>query len=149
MYTWIDMLVGLYRRTVDALLIFVCIFEVREQAHPAPPPPWKTKREKEKKNWKGLTAFSVISALFKTVKLTYFKSDQFQLRLAPKKPTPPPPGTVFFSPGWQIRRAGDSWAVKSFGGGGGTKKEGKSTAICQQCNIFHCLHSWIVPFWAF
>ena len=147
MYTWIDMLVGLYRRTVDALLIFVCIFEVREQAHPAPPL-LERRKEKKKKYWKGLTAFSVISALFKTVKLTYFKSDQFQLCLAPKKPNPPPPGTIFFSLGWQIRGAGDSWAVKS-PGGGGTKKEGKSTAICQQCNIFHCLHSWIVPFWAF
>ena len=145
MYTWIDMLVGLYRRTVDALLIFVCIFEVREQAHPAPPL-LERRKEKKKKNWKGITAFSVISALFKTVKLTYFKSDQFPLRLAPKKPPPPPPGTIF-SP-LDGKFAGLGTLDLSNPPGGGTKKEGKSTAICQQCNIFHCLHSWIVPFWA-
>ena len=44
------MLVGLYRRTVDALLIFVCIFEVREQAHPAPPLLVKDEKRKRKKN---------------------------------------------------------------------------------------------------
>ena len=103
---------------------------------PRAPPPWKTKREKEKKNWKGLTAFSVISALFKTVKLTYFKSDQLQLRLAPKKPTPPPPGTIFFSLGWQIRGAGDSWAVKSFGGGGGRKKRANRQQSVSSATFF-------------
>ena len=47
------MLVGLYRRTVDALLIFVCIFEVREQAHPAPLLLERRKEKKKKKTERG------------------------------------------------------------------------------------------------
>ena len=64
----------------------------------APPPSLKEEKRKRRKNWKGLTAFSVISALFKTVKLTYSKSDQFQLRLAPPKNNPPTPRAQLFSP---------------------------------------------------
>ena len=64
-YTWIDMLVGLYRRTVDALFNFrvyhprgppPCIIEVREQAHPAPPL-LERQKEKKKKKLKGANCF--------------------------------------------------------------------------------------------
>ena len=67
-------------------------------------------------------------------------------------PPPPPPfplqakprAWAFFSLGWQIRGGGDSWAVKS--PGVGTKKEGKCPILWQHCNIFHWLHTRIVPF---
>ena len=62
------------------------------------------------------------------------------------QPFPPPrvdpPALAFFRLGW----VGDPWAVKS--PGVGTKKEGKFPVLRQHCNIFHWLHSRVVP-WDF
>ena len=62
---------------------------------------------------------------------------------------PPPPGrppgiSVFFALDGLI--VGDPWAVKS--PGVGTKKEGKCPVLRQHWNIFHWLHSRVVP-WDF
>ena len=53
-----------------------------------------------------------------------------------------PPALAFFRLGW----VGDPWAVKS--PGVGTKKEGEFPVLRQHCNIFHWLHSRVVP-WDF
>ena len=73
---------------------------------------------------------------------------QFQQRPAPPPPRLPwaePPGiNIFVCLGWQIPRGGDSWAVKS--PRVGTRKEGKCPILHQHHNIFHWLHSRIMPF---
>ena len=67
----------------------------------------------------------------------------------PSPPPPPPPGwapgiNIFICLGWQIPWGGDSWAVKS--PGVGTRKGGKCPILHQHHNIFHWLHSRIMPF---
>ena len=70
---------------------------------------------------------------------------------APSWPPPPTPlpradpqALAFFCLGWQIPGGGEYWVVKS--PGVGTKKEDKCPVLRQHCNIFHLLHSRIVPF---
>ena len=64
---------------------------------------------------------------------------------SPRLPQAEPPGiNIFVCLGWQIPGGGDSWAVKS--PGVGTRKEGKCPILHQHHNIFHWLHSRIMPF---
>ena len=73
---------------------------------------------------------------------------QFQLRPDNPLPAPPPPGigiiSIFIRLGRQILGSGDSWAVKS--PGVGAEKDGKCPDLRQHCNIFHWVHTRIVPF---
>ena len=77
----------------------------------------------------------------------------FMHQSIPAAPSTPPcpssPGwalgiNIFICLGWQIPWGGDSWAVKS--PGVGTRKEGKCPILHQHHNIFHWLHSQIMPF---
>ena len=70
---------------------------------------------------------------------------------APRLPLPPPPAhadpralPIFFALDGKFPGGEDPQAVNS--PGVGMKKKGKCSILHQHCNIFHWLHSQIVPF---
>ena len=108
----------------------------------APSPQKKKKTEKVERSFergkKKLKSILFIFYLF-----VYLLQFNGLLNAQPFLPPPrvDPPALAFFSL-W----VGDPWAVKS--PGVGTKKEGKFPVLRQHCNIFHWLHSRVVP-WDF
>ena len=109
----------------------------------AAPSPQKKKRRKKLRGRlnaaKKKIEINIIYFLFICLLLQFNGLLNAQPFLPP--PRVDPPALAFFSL-W----VGDPWAVKS--PGVGTKKEGKCPVLRQHCNIFHWLHSRVVP-WDF
>ena len=106
------------------------------------------KRTKNNNSW--FTLKMCLQPRFAGKDFTVLSNSLFMHQSIPAAPSPHPPsglwplGISIFLPWMANFRGGDYRPVKS--PGVGTKKEGKSPVHRQHCNIFHWLHSRIVPF---